>query len=72
MGRTLVRRFLIGLCLGIATLGSASMALAQTGLATITGIVTDNTAAAVPGLTVTATNKETGVAYTGVTSDAGV
>jgi hypothetical protein len=72
MGRTLVRSLFIGLCLSIATLGSASMALAQTGLATITGIVTDNTAGAVPGLTVSATNKETGVAYTGVTSDAGV
>jgi hypothetical protein len=70
--RTLVRSLIIGLCLGIATLGSTSLALAQTGLATITGIVTDNTAGAVPGLTVTATNKETGVAYTGVTSDAGV
>jgi hypothetical protein len=71
MGRTLVRNLVIGLCLGIATLGSATMALAQSGLATVTGIVTDNTGGSVPGLTVTATNQATNIAYTGVTNDAG-
>ena len=45
---------------------------AQTGLATVTGIVTDNSGSAVPGATVTATNQATNVAYTGVTNDAGV
>src|SRR5919198_6334501 len=63
------RVWLLVLCV---SLGWASLAHAQTGLATITGIVTDNSGAAVPGLTVTATGKETGVAYTGVTSSAGV
>ena len=65
MRRTLVRSLIVGLCLGIAVLGSASMALAQSGLATVTGIVTDNTGGSVPGLTVTATNQATNIAYTG-------
>jgi hypothetical protein len=46
-------------------------ARAQTGLATITGIVTDNSGGAVPGVSVTATNDATNVPYVGVTSDAG-
>jgi hypothetical protein len=44
---------------------------AQTGLATITGIVSDESGGAVPGLTVTATNQGTNIAYTGVTNEAG-
>ena len=44
---------------------------AQTGLATITGIVSDESGGAVPGLTVTATNQDTGIAYTGVTNPSG-
>jgi len=44
---------------------------AQTGLATITGIVSDESGGAVPGLTVTATNQATNIAYTGVTNAAG-
>lgn len=44
---------------------------AQTGLATITGIVSDASGAALPGLTVTATNQATNIAYTGVTNQAG-
>ena len=49
----------------------ATPAAAQTGLATITGIVSDETAGAVPGLTVTATSVATNIAYTGVTNEAG-
>ena len=56
------------LVLAIAPLPSS----AQTGLATVTGIVTDNSGAAVPGVTVTATNQATNVDYTGVSNEAGV
>ena len=52
--------------------GSSGGALsAQTGLATLTGIVTDNSGAAVPGVVVTATSQATNVNYTGVSNDAG-
>ena len=44
---------------------------AQTGLATVTGIVSDESGGAVPGVTVTATNQATNIAYTGVTNEAG-
>lgn len=47
-------------------------ALAQTGLATVTGIVADNTGGAMPGVSVTATNAATNVPFTGVTNAAGV
>ncbi len=46
-------------------------ALAQTGTATITGLVTDDTGAALPGVTVTATNQATNVAHVTVTNSAG-
>jgi hypothetical protein len=44
---------------------------AQTGLAIVTGIVSDQSGGAVPGVTVTATNQATSIAYTGVTNEAG-
>jgi hypothetical protein len=46
-------------------------ASAQTGAASLTGIVTDQSGAAVPGATVTATNQATNVEYTAVSNDAG-
>jgi hypothetical protein len=55
----------------VAVLFVSTIAVAQTGLATITGIVSDASRAALPGLTVTATNQATNVAYTGVTNEAG-
>jgi hypothetical protein len=46
-------------------------AVAQTGAASLTGIVTDQSGATVPGATVTATNQATNVAYTAVSNEAG-
>ncbi len=46
-------------------------ASAQTGAASLTGIVTDQSGASVPGASVTATNQATNVGFTGVTNDAG-
>jgi hypothetical protein len=46
-------------------------ARAQTGTATLTGLITDDTGAALPGVTVTATNQATNVEYTAVTNEAG-
>src|SRR5262245_51360583 len=57
-------------CLGILLIAT-SMAHAQTGTATITGIVTDDTGAALPGVTVTATNQATNVDHVTVTNSAG-
>ena len=47
-----------------------SVALAQTGAASITGLVTDETGAAVPGVTVTATNQATNVPYVAASNEA--
>src|ERR1043166_3159498 len=46
-------------------------AFAQTGAASLTGIISDSSGAKVPGVTVTATNQATNVAYTAVTNEAG-
>src|SRR5207249_2079994 len=46
-------------------------AFAQTGAASLTGIVSDQSGAKVPGATVTATNQATNVAYTAVSNEAG-
>jgi hypothetical protein len=46
-------------------------ASAQTGLATVTGLATDNSDAAVPGVTITATNQATNVDYTALSNEAG-
>jgi Carboxypeptidase regulatory-like domain len=60
------------LCAATLVLALGSVVWAQTGLATATGIVTDNSGAAIPGVTVTATNQATNVPYTGQTTEAGV
>ena len=63
------RQMLLASCLLAAT---ASGAWAQVGLSAITGIVADEQGAAVPGVTVTATNTATSVPFTGVSNEAGV
>jgi Carboxypeptidase regulatory-like domain len=47
------------------------VAIAQTGAAPLTGLVTDQSGAAVPGATVTATNQATNVDYTAVSNETG-
>ena len=66
------RSWLVLLAL-LAALSSAAPneAAAQTGTATLTGIVTDETGGALPGVTVTATNQATNVEHTTVTNEAG-
>src|SRR5438093_481515 len=59
-----------GLLLLAITLSPVA-ALAQTGAASLTGIVTDQSGAAVPGATVVATNQATNVDYTAVANDTG-
>src|SRR5919108_2546002 len=46
-------------------------AFAQTGNASVGGFVQDPTQAFIPGVTVTATNTQTGVATTGITNESG-
>src|SRR5438034_1670075 len=52
-------------------LGLHTAAYAQTGAASITGLLTDQSGAAAPGVTVTATNQATNVAYTAVSNETG-
>ena len=60
----------LGLVVSIG-LTLAGPVAAQTGLATITGIVSDESGGGVPSTTVTATNSATNIAYTGLTNQAG-
>ncbi len=58
MARAMRLVSLVCLCIGLVPVAPAS---AQTGLATLTGTVTDESGAAVPGVSVTATNQSTNV-----------
>jgi hypothetical protein len=69
--RTRRGRLSTGLFLMALGLLAPATAFAQTGAASLTGIVTDDSGAAVPGATVTATNQATNVDYTAVSNDAG-
>ena len=62
--RTLGRLRARSLLLLTLTFLTPSLVSAQTGAASLTGIVTDESGAAVPGATVTATNQATNVDYT--------
>ena len=55
----------------VLVLASPAAVLAQTGAASLTGIVTDQTGAAIPGATVTATNQATNVDYTAISNETG-
>src|SRR3977135_1915804 len=66
--RLLLSNALLLLAIGLLIPVSA---LAQTGAASLTGIVSDQSGAAVPGATVTATNQSTNVVYTAVSNDTG-
>jgi hypothetical protein len=67
-----MRRFLSsGLFLLVLVLLVPRTAIAQTGAASLTGIVTDASGGVVPGATVTATNAATNVEYTAVSNNAG-
>jgi hypothetical protein len=65
------RLFLSGLLLLTVGLLVPVTTLAQTGAGSLTGIVSDQSGATVPGATVTATNQATNVDYTAVSNDAG-
>ena len=49
----------------------AGPAFAQTGAASVTGLIIDESGAPVPGVTITATNQATNVTYTAVSNEAG-
>src|SRR5262245_56742689 len=49
----------------------SATAFAQTGGGSLTGIISEQSGAKVPGATVTATNQATNVAYTAVSNEAG-
>ena len=73
MTSTCVQRFGLFVALFCATVCVSNPALAQRAdRATISGVVTDNQAAAVPGATVTIKNEDTGVENVLVTNSAGV
>jgi len=59
------------LVLGLALAALCPALYAQTGAASITGIVSDATGAAAPGVTVTAVNQATNVEYSGTSNTAG-
>jgi hypothetical protein len=68
---TFLRRLRIGLLVPLAFAVSLAPAHAQTGAASITGLVTDSTGAAAPGATVIAINQATNVEYSGTSNTAG-
>src|SRR3954470_6482221 len=66
LSRVLARALLAASC----CLLLSTVSLAQTGAASLTGIVADQSGAAVPGATVTATNEATNVSYPATSNEA--
>src|SRR5712691_6755802 len=66
--RLVLSNVLLLLCIALLIPVSA---FAQTGAASLTGIISDQSGAKVPGTTVTATNQATNVTYTAVSNDTG-
>jgi hypothetical protein len=64
-------RLVVPLSLALA-LALPGVARAQTGAASITGLVTDSSGATAPGVTVSATNQASNVEYTATSNEAGV
>src|SRR5262245_4466657 len=65
--RCCARRTSLGILLWLLPVAVA----AQTGTASITGLVTDESGGTLPGVTVTATNQATSVTHVAVTNEAG-
>jgi hypothetical protein len=68
---TSLKRVAGWLCALVLLLGFQATASAQTGAASITGLLTDQSGAPAPGATVTAINQSTNVDYTAVSNAAG-
>jgi hypothetical protein len=66
-----MRRILAGALVVLACLIHVGIASAQSGSASVGGLVQDTTQAFIPGVTVTATNTRTGVVTTAVTNESG-
>lgn len=64
-----MRRFFVSLCVVVCLL--PAVAAAQTGNASIGGFVQDSSQAVIPGVTVTATNTQTGVVSKALTNETG-
>ena len=64
-----LRAILVGTV--VMLIAAAAPVLAQTGAASVTGLITDESGAPVPGVTITATNQATNVTYTAVSNEAG-
>jgi phosphatidate phosphatase APP1 len=67
----LLRFMLLLTLIAAAALVLPLAAAGQTGLATVTGSLSDESGASLPGVTVVVTNQATNITYTGVTNQAG-
>ena len=65
------RKFVLGSCTLAALLAASSLGMAQTVTAKLSGIVTDESGAVLPGAMISIKNVETGVERTAVTGDRG-